>query len=786
VTASAASLGLTEQEAERRLARRPPAPSRSSRSYKSIVVSNVFTIFNLILLVFGVLTLAFGEPQDALFLAILVANCAIGIGQEVRAKWTLDRLAALIAPEATVVRDGNIRHVDVDEVVEDDLVLLEPGDQVVADGTLQRSEGLALDESILTGETAAAARGPGQEVRSGSFAVEGTGAYVVTAVGEDSYASRVAGVARQFRHPRSPLEHSIDRLLFLLVAVLIPLGVALGWALWRRHTSLHNALPTTVAAVVTLVPEGLILLTSLTYAVAGIRMARRGVLAQQLNAIESLASVDTICLDKTGTLTDAQLQVEALLPAAGVDEGGLSHELGRYAASASSRNATLAAIDAYCGSEPEEPRASVPFSSRRRWSALTLGATTYVLGAPELFGLGELAAVADAEAAAGRRVLAFGTAAEPPVAEDPPRGLETLGLVVLGERLRPDARETVEFLRAQGIKILVLSGDRPETVAAVAADAGIDVDAPPLDGRDLPQDPAALRRLLAEHAVVGRIAPDDKQRVVEALTAGGAYVAMIGDGVNDVPALKAARLAIAQGSGSQMARAVADLVLVRGDFSAVPALVAEGRKVLRNLQRVAKLFIAKSAFATFLVLSIGLTPQAYPLLPRHLSLAAGLTIGIPSFFIALGPSEGRYRSERFLFDVGRFAVPAGTAAGLGVLASFVLARNVGRLPLAEARTIATTVLVLVGLYLILALEATSRRRAAAIGSLVCAMLLLYAIVIAVPFARHFFALTIPGPGGVAITLAGAALAVVGLWLTDDRFVPGAVRSVPSSAFRPSP
>jgi magnesium-transporting ATPase (P-type) len=255
---------------------------------------------------------------------------------------------------------------------------------------------------------------------------------------------------------------------------------------------------------------------------------------------------------------------------------------------------------------------------------------------------------------------------------------------------------------------------------------------------------------------------------------------MIGDGVNDVPALKAARLAIAQGSGTQMARAVSDLVLVRGDFGSVPPLVAEGRKVLRNLQRVAKLFVTKSAFATFLVLSIGLTPQAYPLLPRHLTLAAGLTIGIPAFFLALGPSEGRFRSEGFLFDVGRFAVPAGTAAGLGVLASFVFARNVARLPLTEARTIATTVLVLVGLYLILALEATSPRRAAAVGGLAGAMLGLFVLVMAVPAARHFFALDAPGVGGVFVVWLGAALAIAGLWLTDDRFVPGAWRAVPGT------
>jgi len=773
VATTAALAGLTQKEAERKLRSRPAALPRTSRSVTSIVVANVFTVFNLILFAAGALTLAFGEVQDAVFLGILVANSVIGIAQEIRAKHTLDRLAALVAPTATVVRDGKPRSVAVEKVVEGDVVTVAAGDQVVADGVLRVSDGLALDESILTGESEPVPRSPGEEVLSGSFAVEGSGAYIVTAVGGDSHAAKVAGLAREFRHPRSPLERSIDVLLFVLFGFLVALGVALGWSLYRRQVSIHDAVPTTVAAVVTLVPEGLILLTSITFAVAGIRMARRGALAQQLNSIESLASVDTICFDKTGTLTDASLEVEALVPAEGIDEGELSYALGRYAASSPARNGTLAAVLAHSEAEPEEPSESVPFSSGRRWSGLRLGETTYVLGAPELFPTGELGRRADLEAHAGRRVLAFGVAADELDAERLPEIERMLGLVVLSEHLRPEARETVEYLLDQGLRLVVLSGDRPATVAAVAADAGIVTDGP-LDGSHLPQDPDHLRRLLGDRAVIGRISPPEKKRVVEALAAGGGYVAMVGDGVNDVPALKAARLAIAPGTGSQMARAVADLVLVRGDFAVVPPLVREGRRVLRNLQRVTKLFVAKSAFAAFVVLSIGLTPQAYPLLPRHLTLAAALTIGIPAFFLALGPSEGTYRSERFLFDVGRFAVPAGTAAGLGVVASYVFARNVGRLPLLESRTIATTVLVLVGLYLVLALEATSKPRAVAVGVLVAAMLVVYALVLAVPGLRDFFALDVPGAGGAVIALAGAAIAVGGLWLTDDRFVPGAL------------
>jgi cation-transporting P-type ATPase E len=743
--APTSSRGLSEQEARQRLSARPVAKRRTSRSYASIVRANVFTLFNLILLSLGVLTLAFGEWQDALFLGVLVANSGIGIVQEVRAKRTLDRLAALVQPHALVVRDGRERSLPVEEVVTGDIVRLQAGDQLVADGLLERSDGLRLDESILTGESVPVARDAGEEVRSGAFAVEGAGSYLVTAVGEDSYAAKVAGEARTFRHPRSPLERALNVLLIVLTCVLVPLGAVLAYSLWRRHTPIHTAMPTTVAAVVTLIPEGLILLASLTYAVAAMRMARRGVLAQQLNAIESLAAVDVVCLDKTGTLTEPGLRVVAVHAQPGVAEEELVHVLGRFAASAPARNSTLAAIAARWPAEAEEPSDQVPFSSARKFSAMRLGGSGYVLGAPELFD--GAAAAADEEAQQGRRVLALASthgALEPD-------GSQLLGLVVLAERLRPEARSTVEFFRAQGVELRVLSGDREDTVTAIARDAGI----PVTDG-----------------TVVGRCSPERKREIVQELTRAGRYVAMVGDGVNDVPALKASRLAIAQGSGAQMAKSVADLVLVNGEFGAVPPLVAEGRKVLRNLQRVAKLFVTKSAFAVFLILSIGLTPTAYPLLPRHLTLAASITIGVPSFFLALGPSEGRYELRGFLREVARFAVPAGTAAGLGVLASYLFALNVLRLPLVEARTIATSVLVVVGLYLILALEASSRRRSAAVSALCAALLALYLVVVALPFSRHFFALDVPGPGGWLIVVLGAAIAVTGLWLTDERFVPG--------------
>ena len=758
---SPATPGLTETEAARRLAERGRAVApRTSRSYASIVRANVFTVFNLILAVAGTATLAFGEWQDALFLGVLVANAGIGTIQEVRAKRALDRLSALVAPQATVVRDGTERTLPVDELVVGDLVRVGPGDQIVADGTIEQAETLRLDESILTGESEPVARQPGEGVRSGTFAIEGVAAYTVTAVGPQSYAARLTGEARSFRHPRSPLEQALNRLLFVLVAVLLPLGVALGYALWHRRAPLHTAVPTSVAAVVTLVPEGLILLASLTYAVAALRMARRGALAQQLNAIESLASVDVVCLDKTGTLTEPALRVAEL-----VGPDALADELGRYAASSAVRNATIEAIAAAYPAQPASVSEQITFSSRERFSAQRIEGVAYVLGAPEHFDLNGLAAPADEAAASGRRVLAFGTADQ--LETEHPRAH---GLVLLAERLRPEARTTVEWFRSQGVELKVLSGDRPETVASIARDAGIDGAA--IDASSLPTDTVELQRVVLAHNIFGRISPDDKRRIVETLRRAGRYVAMVGDGVNDVPALKAARLAIAQGTGTQMARTVADVVLVRGEFAAVPAMVAEGRKILRNVQRVAKLFVTKSAFAAFLVLSIGLTPTAYPLLPRQLTLAASLTIGIPGLFLALAPSSGRYSSRGFLRELARFALPAGTAAGLGVLSSYLFALNVLDLRLVEARTVAVTVLVVVGLYLILALEVVGRVRGAAVSTLCVMLLACYVLVLLVPFAREFFSLVLPGPAVLGPALAGAALAIGGLALLDDRFIPG--------------
>jgi cation-transporting P-type ATPase E len=760
--------GLSEEEAQSRLAAAGrPRQSATSRSYASIVRANVLTVFNLILAAFGAVTLAFGDWRDALFLGVIVANTTIGIAQEVRAKHALDRLALLVAPRANAVRDGRPREIAVAEVVAGDLLLVGPGDQIVADGELVEANEVRVDESILTGESEAIERGVGESVRSGAFVSDGAGAYVVKAVGEQSFAARIVGEARSFRHPRSPLEQAVNRLLYGLVVLMVGLGAVLGYSLYHRHVAVHEAVSTSVAGVVSLVPEGLIVLLSLTYAVACVRMARKGVLAQQLNAIESLASVEVLCVDKTGTLTESALRVIGVEPAAGVEEEEMAALLGRYGACATTRNATVQALaDAWSGA-PERARSEAPFSSRRRWSALELSDGTYYLGAPERLPTGGLAERARVLQGEGRRVLAF-AAGEPngPVAgaEAPPAGLRPLGLVVMAERLRANVRQTIAFLLAQDVEVKVLSGDAPATVEAIARDAGIPV-GEVREGVEIPEDPEELRELALRTSVVGRISPEGKRAIVEALHDEGRYVAMIGDGVNDVPALKRARLAIAQGSGAQMARAVADLVLVDGDFDAIPRLVHEGRQALRNLQRVTKLYVTKSAFAAFLILTIGTTSEAYPLLPRHLSLAAAIAIGIPTFFLALAPSEGAWRAEGFVRRVARFAVPAGTIVGVGTVTGYLFALHDLDYSVIQARTIAATVLIAVGLYLVLVLESTgSVRRSGIVGAMCVALAGAYALVLALAQTRHFFQFAAPGAGMLATAAIAAAVSIGALVL----------------------
>jgi cation-transporting ATPase E len=756
--------GLSSKEAAARLRKLGPPAQDSSRSMASIVAANVFTLFNAIIAAFFVLDLGLGLYADSIFGLIAVVNSSIGIYQEKKAKETLDEIAVLVAPHARVVRDGAEVELIANEVVPGDLIAVGPGDQLIADGEVAESRGLTMDESLLTGESDGIEKDEGDRVLSGSFAVSGSGHYVVDAIREESYAGRIAGEAKTFRHPPSPLQEEVNRVIVASTYVMLPLAAVLILSLKLRAVPLEEAAQTATAGLVTLIPEGLVLLMSVTFAVAAMRLAKRNTLVQQMSATESLAAVDTVCVDKTGTLTAGELRLTAVEYADGVDPKSGAAALGRFAASAGNRNQTLETIAGEFPGEAGSVRGEVPFSSAWKWSGVSLDGgsdgATYVLGAPDVLAESgaltlppRLAEKLKQETAGGRRVVAFGQTSEAlpddPAANGAPR-LQPLALVVLEETLRPDAAETIAYMREEEVDLKLISGDAAATVTAVAYAVGVPQDAGVIEGPDLPEDEEGLAKAATENTIFCRIKPEQKKALVGALVAAGRYVAMIGDGVNDVPALKRARMAVAMGSGTQVTKGVADVVLLKDEFERLPEAIGEGRKIARNIHRLGRLYLTKTVYAATLILLVAVPGFVFPFLPRHLTVAAMLTIGIPSFALALLPSEGPLYRGRLLRALAAFAVPAGISTALASILSFFLVDTVAGGTLAEGRTAATSTLIALGLAFILLLERGPGREHIAIQSNMLAMVLAlggaYAGILALPFLRDFFDLVLLGPG----------------------------------------
>jgi cation-transporting ATPase E len=765
----APAAGLSSAEAAERRARglANAAAERTSRSLAEILRANILTRFNFILGVLLALILAIGEPQDALFGLVLVANTLIGIGQELRAKRTLDRLAVLSAPRVRVIRDGSRRDIPVADLVAGDLVHLGPGDQLVADGVVRASKGLQADESLLTGESEPVDKRPGDRLLSGSFVVAGSGDYRATAVGAEAYARRLAAEARRFGLVRSELVAGINRILWHVTWVIVPVAALLLVSQMHARDTVRQALTGTVAALVGMVPQGLVLLTSVAFGVAAMTLARRHVLVQQLPAVEGLARVDVLCIDKTGTLTDGTIAFGSLARLDG--QAPAEAALGALADDEAA-NATLSTIGrTFRPPDGWHRTASVPFSSARKWSGASFtGHGTWVLGAPEMVLPGDQRAqlLRAAElATAGDRVLVLAHADGALRGESLPPSLRAAAFIVLTERLRPDATETLAYFAAQGVALKVISGDSPHTVAAVAARAGLPGSAKPVDARSLPEDSDALGQVLEEHSVFGRVTPHQKQAMVKALQALGHTVAMTGDGVNDVLALKLADLGIAMGSGAAATKAVAELVLLDGRFATLPGVVAEGRRVTANIERVAHLFVTKTVWAALLAIAAGVALLPYPFLPRHLTIIDTLTIGVPSFFLALAPNSRRY-VPGFAGRVLRFAVPAGAIVAAAAFTAYALARA-GGLPPVQQRTAAVLAAFILSLcVLVLLAIPLTRRRMVLVGAALAGFGLLFPV----PTVRRFYALDLPRQQLWA-TLLVAALGVASLvsfWLLSHR------------------
>jgi cation-transporting P-type ATPase E len=772
VDVTTAPTGLTAAEVQERVARGQTNDTgeRTSRKLSEIIRANVFTRFNAILGAAALVILVIGPIQDALFVLILVANSGIGIFQEVNAKRKLDQLAVANAAAARVVRDGEVAEVATETVVLDDLVEVRAGDQIPCDGVVGVATGLEVDESLLTGESDPVTKLEGDDILSGSFVVAGSGRFQATKVGPESYAAKLATEARRFQLTRSELMEGINTILRIITWVLIPVCALLLWSQLRDH-ELDTALRSTVAGVVAMVPEGLVLLTSLAFMLAAVTLARRKVLVQELPAVEGLARVDVVCLDKTGTLTEGSIvfdELEALDPAnedlAGAALGALADD--------PNRNATAVALADHFASPGWTRTDAVPFSSARKWSAAGFdGHGAWVMGAPEMVitdNASPVRARADELAASGRRTLVLART-DALSGESLPGDLTAVALVMFAEKVRPDAADTLAYFAAQGVELRVISGDNPRTVAAVAAKVGLDDAGAGFDARQLPDDQNEMSDVLEEHRVFGRVTPQQKRAMVAALQSRGHVVAMTGDGVNDALALKDADIGVAMGSGAAATRAVAQLVLLDGKFSVLPGVVAEGRRVMANIERSANLFVTKTVYAVLLAITVSVISWPYPYLPRHLTIVSVFTIGVPGFFLALAPNSRRY-VPGFIVRVLRFCIPAGIVAGTAALVAYGIARYGHDLPTREVRTTSALVLIAVALW-VLVLQArpfTPLRTNGWKAILVAAMAGSVAVILVVPALRDFYAVQLP-PAQVLGEAAIVAAVAIGLLEVGWRF-----------------
>ncbi|MFF1682110.1 HAD-IC family P-type ATPase [Streptomyces sp. NPDC058256] len=774
------ALGLSAAEVAERVARGEvnDVPVRSSRSVSEIVRANVFTRFNAIIGVLWLIMLFVAPFQDSLFGYVILANTGIGIIQEWRAKKTLDSLAVIGEAKPTVRRDGVAAQVSTSEIVLGDLIEIGPGDKIVVDGDCVEADGLEIDESLLTGEADPVIKQPGGQVMSGSFVVAGGGAFTATKVGREAYAAQLAEEASRFTLVHSELRTGISTILKYVTWMMIPTAIGLVISqLVVKQNDFKDSIARTVGGIVPMVPEGLVLLTSVAFAIGVIRLGRKQCLVQELPAIEGLARVDTVCLDKTGTLTEGGMDVTEVRPLGGSDESYVHKVLGSLGESDPRPNASLKAIiDAYPDSEDWRCTESLPFSSARKYSGASFSegngeTSTWLLGAPDVLLSEGDPALAETERLneEGLRVLLLTRATrdldDPAVKE----GSKPTALVVLEQRLRPDAADTLRYFEEQNVKAKVISGDNAVSVGAVAGKLGLTGKV--VDARQLPADQAEMAKSLDKGTVFGRVTPQQKRDMVGALQSNGHTVAMTGDGVNDVLALKDADIGVSMGSGSEATRAVAQIVLLNNSFATLPSVVAEGRRVIGNITRVATLFLVKTVYSVLLAILVVCWQVEYPFLPRHLTLLSTLTIGVPAFFLALAPNKERARPH-FVRRVMRYSIPGGVIAAVATFITYLTARHhyAGTGALDAETSAATLTLFLISMW-VLAIVARPYTwwRVALVATMGAGFLL----VLIVPWLQDFFALKLVGVTmpwiavGIA-AVAAAALEFVWKWV-DRRF-----------------
>ncbi|QGS27154.1 HAD-IC family P-type ATPase [Gordonia bronchialis] len=782
-------------------------PDRSGRSVADIIRANVFTRINAILGVLFAIVAFTGSFINGLFGLLIVANSGIGIIQEVRAKRTLDKLAIVGQTRPRVRRDGEVRELAPDEVVLDDIIEIGAGDQIVVDGEVVEAVALDVDESLLTGEADPVDKDPGAQVLSGSFVVAGGGAYRATKVGADAYAAQLAAEASKFTLVSSELRSGIDQILRVITWLLIPAGVlTIVNQLFISQNGLRAALLGMVAALVPMVPEGLVLMTSIAFAVGVVRLGQRQCLVNELPAIEGLARVNVVCADKTGTLTENGMRLAEIRPVEQAPPVSPELVLAALAAHDPRPNASMLAIAEAAPTTPRwSPTAVEPFTSAKKWSGMSFrddetgaGRGNWIIGAPDVLldPASETASVAGELGATGLRILLLGRTdvavdTEPEGAAAVPGHFVAVALVVLEQKVRPDARDTLEYFAEQRVAVKVISGDNARSVGAVAQSLGLGSPDTSVDARELPTDTEELAEVVEKGITFGRVRPDQKRAMVKALQSHDNTVAMTGDGVNDVLALKDADIGVAMGSGSSAARSVAQIVLLDNKFATLPYVVGEGRRVIGNIERVSNLFLTKTVYAVLLALFVGIggvvgriagtDPLSYPFQPIHVTISAWFTIGIPAFVLSLAPNNERAR-RGFVRRVLLMAVPNGIIVGLAAFTTYVLVNPGGAgvqvggdaVDLSPGQTQAATAtlmtLIAVAVYV---LAVVARPYTWWKVVLIAVSAGAYVIIFAWPFTQHLFKLDSSNWQMNSVALVSAAIGIAAVEAVS-RIVPRVV------------
>ncbi|OBC06716.1 magnesium-transporting ATPase [Mycobacterium sp. 852013-50091_SCH5140682] len=766
--------GLTDAEVAQRVAegKTNDVPTRAARSVSEIVRGNVFTRINAILGVLFLIVLSTGSVINGAFGLLIIANSAIGIIQELRAKQTLDKLAIVGQAKPKVRRQSRSMPLAPSEVVLDDIIELGPGDQIVVDGEVLEEANLEVDESLLTGEADPIVKHVGDTVMSGSFVVAGSGAYRATKVGREAYAAKLAEEASKFTLVKSELRNGINKILQFITYLLVPAGLLTIYTqLFTTRADWHDAILRMVGALVPMVPEGLVLMTSIAFAVGVVRLGRRQCLVNELPAIEGLARVDVVCADKTGTLTENGMRVSDL-KRLGTDD--VAEVLAQLAADDARPNASMAAIgEAYRMPPGWTANATAPFKSATKWSGSSYGEHgNWVIGAPDVLldPASPVAEEAEQIGAQGLRVLLLGSSDLPVDDARAPGTVTPAALVVLEQRVRPDARDTLEYFASQHVTVKVISGDNAVSVGAVAATLGLHGET--MDARRLPEEPEKLADTLEEYTTFGRVRPDQKRAMVHALQSRGHNVAMTGDGVNDVLALKDADIGVAMGSGSSASRAVAQIVLLDNKFATLPYVVGEGRRVIGNIERVSNLFLTKTVYSVLLAILVagaglssrffGTDPLLFPFQPIHVTIAAWFTIGIPAFILSLAPNTERAHPG-FVRRVMTAALPSGLVVGIATFVSYLIAyqgREAGEIEQTQASTAALITLLVSSLWV---LSVVARPYEWWRVALVVGSGLAYVVIFSLPLAQRLFMLD---PSNLEVTSTALGIGLIGAGIIE--------------------